>query len=455
MTEQMPKQPSNDGAERAVLGCIFLDRTNINGASEQLTSSSFYYPRNAYIFEAMLELDAKGEPIDFQTIVNQLQVKGNLDKVTEAYLYELLNEMYYTSNFQSYVDIVKEKAQLRDLIQLGSDIYNRARGENEESSSILATTEQALLRINEERDNTDLTILSQTIPQAIEQISLLASNKGQLTGLSTGFRSLDNQLSGLQKSDLLLLAARPSMGKTALGVNIGYNVARFKDKDGNYPNRVAVFSLEMSKLQLSQRLLAMSSDIGLQDVISGEIEGQDKWERLIAASSELNEIPLYIDDTSSISIQELRSKCRRMKLQHGLDLIVIDYLQLMTVEDARRSENRQQEISTISRGLKGLAKEMNCPVLALSQLSRKAESREGARPMMSDMRESGAIEQDADVVMLLYREDYYDKDTENQNITDVIIAKHRNGPVGTVQLYFKKELTKFGDLSYENDPNAW
>ncbi len=455
MTEQMPKQPANDGAERAVLGCIFLDRTTINAASEQLTSASFYYPKNAYIFEAMLQLDIKAEPIDFQTIVNELKKMGNLDKVGEAYVIDLLNELYYTSNFQSYVDIVKEKAQLRDLIHLGSDIYNRAHGESEDSSSILASTEETLLRINEDRNNAELTILSQTIPDAISQISLLSSNKGQLTGLSTGFRSLDNQLSGLQKSDLILLAARPSMGKTALGVNLAYNVARYKDKEGIYPNRVAVFSLEMSKLQLSQRLLAMSSNIGLQDIISGEIDGQDKWDRLFEASQELSEIPLYIDDTSSISIQELRSKCRRMKLQHGLDLIVIDYLQLMTVEDVRRSENRQQEISTISRGLKGLAKEMNCPVLALSQLSRKAESREGARPMMSDMRESGAIEQDADVVMLLYREDYYDKETENQNITDVIIAKHRNGPVGTVQLYFKKELTKFGDLSYENDPNAW
>lgn len=453
MTEKLPRQPSNDSAERAVLGCIFIEHTSLNLVNEQISGRDFYFPKNRILFETMQKLDDSGQPIDYQTVSNQLQSDGELEKIGADYILNLTSEPFFVGNLQSYLDIIKEKSQLRYLIQLGSDMYNRSQSETEPSSSILASAEEKMLKMNEDLSRGTLTQLRETLPQTLDQISSLSANKGQLTGLPTGFRSLDNQLSGLQKSDLILLAARPSMGKTALGVNIGYNVARYKTPEGDYPYKVAVFSLEMSKLQLSQRLLSMASDINLQQIISGDIESDDQWDRLFQASAELNNLPLYIDDTSSISIQELRSKCRHMKLQHGLDLIVIDYLQLMTVEDQSSRENRQQEISTISRGLKALAKEMNCPVLSLSQLSRKAESREAARPMMSDMRESGAIEQDADVVMLLYREDYYDKETENQNITDVIIAKHRNGPVGTVQLYFKKELTKFGDLSYEHDPS--
>lgn len=455
MTESLPKQPSSDSAERAVLGCIFLDKSTISLVNQEVQPEDFYYPKNKMIYEAMLYLNNLGEPIDYQTVSNELRSDEDGKHVGPEYILSLTDEPYYIAHLESYLEIVKEKSQLRQLTRLGSDIYNKAQSENEKSSAILERAEETLLRINQEQDQVNLTHLSKTLPDALQHISDMATREGGLTGLPTGFRALDNHLSGLQKSDLILLAARPSMGKTALGVNIAYNVARYKDEEGKHPYKVAIFSLEMSKLQLSQRLISMASGINLKDIIAGNINSGNDWDLVMQAFTELNSLDIYIDDTSSISIQELRSKCRRMKMEKGLDLIVIDYLQLMVVDDLSRSENRQQEISTISRGLKGLAKELNCPVLSLSQLSRKAENREGARPMMSDMRESGAIEQDADVVMLLYREDYYNQDTENQNITDVIIAKHRNGPTGTIQLYFKKELTKFGDLSYETDPSAF
>lgn len=456
MTEQMlMKQPASDSTERAVLGCIFIDHDAMNIVAQQLHVDDFYNPKNQAVYEAMLRLSAKQDPIDYQTVEAQLRFDGLFDEIGGIDYLLLINEgTFYQSNLEAYIGIVKEKSLLRKLISIGNDTIRKAFDGTNKASGILEGLEEKLLKINQNQLNSGLTLIKDTLPLTLDRISNLSANKGQLTGLSTGFRNIDMQISGLQKSDLILIAARPSMGKTALGVNMGYNVARYKNSDDKYPNKVAVFSLEMSKLQLNQRLLAMASGMNLQDIISGNIENQDDWDRLLKGFYLLNEIPMYIDDTSSISIQELRSKCRRMKMEHGLDLIVIDYLQLMTVEDKKSGENRQQEISAISRGLKGLAKEMECPVIALSQLSRKAESREGARPMMSDMRESGAIEQDADIVMLLYREDYYNKETENQNITEVNIAKHRNGPTGVVKLFFKKEQTKFGDMNYVEDPSA-
>ncbi len=454
MTEAMPVQPANIEAERALLGCIFLDNTSINIVSQTLRSEDFYLPKHRQIFQAMSQLSGEHEPIEIQTLSDCLNREGILDRVGGfEYLVGIMDDLFYVSSLDSYIRQVKQYSLLRSLISFGEDVKKRAFTLSEKPASILEAAEQQLLAINQNQFNEGLVRIKELLDDTVQRIVDLSKSQGKITGISTGFRELDLQLSGLQKSDLILLAARPSMGKTALGVNMGYNAARFRDAEGNHPYRVAIFSLEMSKYQLNQRLLSIASEIDLQKIISGDIQPEE-WNQLMEGYSKLQDLPIYIDDTSSISIQELRSKCRRMKMEEGLDLIVIDYLQLMTVEDMRRNENRQQEISTISRGLKALAKEMDCPVLALSQLSRKTESREGQRPMMSDMRESGAIEQDADVVMLLYREDYYDQDTENQNITDVIVAKHRNGPTGTVQLYFRKELTKFGDLSYEDDPTA-
>lgn len=450
MAENMPMQPSSDSAERAVLGCIFLDTSYFNRAAEKLRAEDFYFPANRKVYEAMQVLAARAEPIDFQTMEEQLKAEKNYEAIGGIdYLLSLSGGVFYPSNLDSYIKIIKEKAMLRQMIRLGGDMLRRSMDPSEVPAAILEAAEAGLLEINENRNKGGLMRISKSLPETLDKISALSLSKGSLTGLTTGFRDLDAVLSGFQKSDLLLLAARPSMGKTALGVNMGFNVARARNENGEYANRVAVFSLEMSRHQLIQRLLSMASGIPLGKIISGDI---DDWNQLLTGIELLDKLPIYIDDTSSISIQELRSKCRRMKLEHGLDFIVIDYLQLMTVDDIRRNENRQQEISTISRGLKGLAKEMDCPVLALSQLSRKAESREGARPQMSDMRESGAIEQDADVVMLLYREDYYNKETEKPNITEVIIAKHRNGETKTVELYFVKEQTRFTDITYRDEP---
>lgn len=453
MTEKVLMQPASESAERAVLGCIFLDPQAINTAAETIRSEDFYFPKNQMVYRAMLSLSSRHEPIDYATVEEQLRRDGNLDKVGGAgYLLDINEGVeFYLSNLRAYLDIIHEKSERRALIKIGEALRNRGYDPAEAVEDVSASAEQGLIELKRNSLNEGLVRIQETLSEALERVTRMSASDGSLTGLTTGFRDLDNALSGLQRSDLVLLAARPSMGKTALGVNMAYNAARYKDAEGNHPYKVAIFSLEMSKLQLNQRLLSMASGLNLQDIISGQI---DDWERLLNGFDRLNELPIYIDDTSSISIQELRSKCRQMAMETGLDLIVIDYLQLMTVDDMRANENRQQEISTISRNLKALAKELNCPVLALSQLSRKAESRQEARPMMSDMRESGAIEQDADVVMLIYREDYYNKDTEQQNITDVIIAKHRNGPTGTVQLYFKKEQTKFGDLSYDTDPTV-
>lgn len=448
-------QPASPSAERAVLGCIFIDNSKLNLVSQILTDRDFYYPKHALLYRAMLSLSASREPIDYTTLEEYLKKEKSFDEIGGMdFLLSITEEPYLLSNLDSYVNIVKKNSTLRDLILFGEDIRRKSQDASEDPDAILEAAESRLVEITKEKKESGLVVIRESIEDTLKRISDLSVNRGKLTGIPTGFRDLDKQLSGLQRSDLVLLAARPSMGKTALGVNMAYHAARYEDEKGDHPYKVAIFSLEMSKLQLGQRLLSAASGIDLQKIISGDLFESDDWALLLKGVEKLKSLQLYIDDTSSLSIQDLRSKCRRMKIEKGLDLIVIDYLQLMTVDDSRRSDNRQQEITTISRGLKGLAKELNCPVLALSQLSRKAESREGARPLMSDMRESGAIEQDADVVMLLYREDYYNSETDKPNITEVNIAKHRNGPTGTVNLYFKKEQTMFVDIDYSTDPNA-
>ena len=450
---ESPKSlPASPDAERAVLGCIFRKGSDLTLVSQKLTPEDFYHPAHALLYEAMLALSATHRPIDYATLEDELTRRKTFEEIGGMdFLFSVADSDFLSANLTSYIEIVKNNALLRALIGLGQEVRERAASCEELPESILEGAESRLLEINQNRIYTGLRPLSETMQETIARTSALSVNQGKITGVTTGYRDLDDLLSGLQPSDLVLLAARPSMGKTSLGVNMAYHAARYTE-GGQHPYRVAIFSLEMSNLQLAQRLLAMASGLNLQQILSGDLPEAEDWDRLMEGAQRLNELPLYIDDSSSLSIQSLRSKCRRMTMERGLDLVVVDYLQLMTTDDARRSDNRQQEITTISRGLKGLAKELNCPVLALSQLSRKTESREGSRPVMSDMRESGAIEQDADVVMLLYREDYYDPDTENQGITEVIVAKHRNGPTGKIQLHFRKEQTLFESVDYSPGP---
>ncbi len=344
-----------------------------------------------------------------------------------------------TANTKYYCKIVEEKSILRKLIKSSNEIMGKAYEDSEDVNVIIEKAEKEIFDITQGTQREGFSPISEVLLDSFAKIEEMAANQGGLTGLTTGFIDLDNNLSGLQNSDLILLAARPSMGKTAFGINIATNSA-LKAKAN-----VAIFSLEMSKEQLVQRMIAATAHVDLQKIISGRLT-EDEWLQIINSMGPLSQANIFIDDTAGISLMEMKAKCRKLKMEKGLDLILIDYLQLMQMEGYK--ENRQQEISAISRGLKGLAKEMNCPVIALSQLSRAPELRSDHRPILSDLRESGAIEQDADVVLFLYRDEYYNEDSEKKNIGELIIAKHRNGPTGTIELVWKKEFTKF--LNKEN-----
>lgn len=429
--------------EKAILGLAIVHNELINNLMEKIKSEDFQDLRNALVFKAIAQLNMKHNSIDFNMINSQLEFMGNLSEIGgETYVMELIDPTYFKANYDSYLEIVKEKSTRRKLLKFGDDVLNKVSTSHEKSEELIANFSTQLFNLSEYNNKEGLVRLSDTIEEAFNYMTEMASNQSDITGISTGFRDIDRQLSGFQNSDFLLLAARPSVGKTALGIHMGLNAALTGKK-------VAVFSLEMSRRQIFQRVLSIITRVELQDIISGNIKKED-WPLLYKSITKFQEIDMYIDDTASISITELRAKSKRMKIEKGLDLIVIDYLQLMTA-DMGRNDNRQQEISNISRGLKALAKELNIPVLALSQLSRKSEERSNKRPMLSDLRESGAIEQDADVVMMLYRDDYYDEDSEEQNIIEVITAKHRNGPTGTNKLYFKKENTSFHDFGKENE----
>jgi len=427
-------------AEQSVLGSMILDKEAINTAIEKLRPDDFYKDSNKEIFNSIKELFDRGEPVDLVTLSEDLNKKSLLDSVGGmAYLAELSSSVAITSNIEYYCDIVEEKSILRRLIKSCDEIMAKSYEDEEEVNIIIEEAEKRIFDITQGRHRDGFAPVKEVLLSSFEKIEEVSKNKGQLTGLTTGFIDIDNKLSGMQESDLILLAARPSMGKTALGINIAVNAAMKADA------KVAVFSLEMSKEQLVQRMMASVSHVGLQNIISGDLN-EDEWLRLIEGMSPLSKANIFIDDTAGISLTEMKAKSRRLKMEEGLDLIMIDYLQLMQGEG--RQENRQQEISSISRGLKALAKEINCPVIALSQLSRAPELRADHRPILSDLRESGAIEQDADVVMFLYRDDYYFEDSDKPNIGEVIIAKHRNGPTGNVELVFKGEFTKF--LNKEN-----
>ena len=437
--ERMP--PASVEAEQAVLGAMLLKPEAVTTAAEELSADDFYRETHRLIYEAMMELKDRTEPVDLVTLTEQLKKADKLAKIGGIPALSLIaNSVPTAANVHYHARIVHEKAQLRSLISAATEIAGAAYESADEVEDIMDNAEKRILAVSSGKRSKDFVPLQEILLDTLEQIDARYNNKGSLTGLPTGFTELDHLTAGLQKSDLILVAARPSMGKTAFTLNIAAHVVlRAREP-------VAFFSLEMSKEQLVQRLLCSEGRIDSQRLRVGELE-EKEWGDLIDTANRLSAAPLYIDDTPSITVMELRSKARRLKAEHGLSLIVIDYLQLMQGRASKNGDNRQQEISEISRSLKALARELNVPVIALSQLSRSVESRQVKRPMLSDLRESGSLEQDADIVMFLYREDYYDPETENKNITEVIIAKHRNGPVDTVDLTFLKQFTKFGNLS--------
>lgn len=436
------QMPHDFEAERSLLGAMLIDKEALHVALGKVQADDFYAQAHADIFMAMAQLAGKNVNIDIITLADALRKENLLDAVGGvSFLAALTEKVVLTSSITAYCDIVKEKATLRKLIHAAEGVMDESYKGQDPVFDIVERAERSIFEITSASHTGGLVPIQETLNETLSRIEEMSKFDKKLTGLTTGYTDLDAMLSGFQKSDFVLLAARPSMGKTALALNIAFNAA-LKDKA-----KVAIFSLEMSNNQLNQRMLSFISGIDLGKIISGKLETSDDWTRLSDAITLANSLDMRIDDTPGISLTELRSKCRRMKMEHGLDLIVIDYLQLMTANS--KAENRQQEISTISRGLKALAKEMNCPVFSLGQLSRAPEQRTDHRPIMSDLRESGAIEQDADVIMMLYRDEQYHEDTEDRGISEVLITKHRNGPTGRVRLYFQHECTRFLSISNE------
>lgn len=439
--------PQNIEAEQAVLGAMLISKEAIAEAAQILSPDDFYREAHRIVYETMLDLSNRNQAVDNLTVIEQLNKSGQLEKVGGiAFVTALANTVPTAANVAFYAKIVREKSLMRHLINTATAIAAMGYEDSEDADTIMDKAEKMILEIASNRKTSDFTPIKQIVIDTFSKIEGLYESKGGLTGLSTGFKDLDKLTAGLQPSDLILVAARPSMGKTAFTLNIASHVAIKENKP------VAFFSLEMSKEQLMQRMLCAEGLVESQRLRVGDLDEQD-WQKLIAAADKFSKAPLYIDDTPGITVMELRSKARRLQQEKGLSLILIDYLQLMQGRNSRGSDNRQQEISEISRSLKSLARELNVPVIALSQLSRSVESRQIKKPMLSDLRESGSLEQDADIVMFLYREDYYNAETENKNITDVIIAKHRNGPVDSIQLFFHKQFTKFADLLRTTDDN--
>ncbi|RKD22212.1 primary replicative DNA helicase [Caminicella sporogenes DSM 14501] len=429
--------PHNIEAEQSVLGAMILDKDAIITVTEILKADDFYKEAHREIYEAILDIYNRNEPVDLVTLSEELRQRGTLDALGGVtYLSDLSTSGILTSNAKYYAKIVSEKSLLRKLIHVSTQIAQKGY-ESEEAEALLDLAEKSIFDISQKRNQEGFTHIKDVLLDTFDKIEQLYTNKGGITGLTTGFVDLDRKTSGLQKSDLILIAARPSMGKTAFSINICQNAAiRAKAS-------VAIFSLEMSKEQLVQRMLSSEAHIEIQKIRNGTLS-EDEWPKLASAMGPLAKAKIFIDDTPGINVMEIRAKCRRLKMEHGLDLIMIDYLQLMSSHG--RAESRQQEISKISRALKILAREMDCPVIALSQLSRAPELRADHRPILSDLRESGAIEQDADVVMFLYRDEYYHPDSDRKNIGEVIIAKQRNGPTGTVELAWLGQYTKFANL---------
>lgn len=432
--------PHSIEAEQSVIGSMLMDRDAIIAASEIVTAGDFYQHQYGIMFEAMLELFNENLPVDLVTLQNRLKVKDVPPEVSSLeFVRDIITTVPTSANVKSYANIVREKAVLRRLIKVNEEIANTCYAGKEPLETIMAVTEKTIFDLLQNRNSGDFVPIRQVAMNVLEKIEEASKNQGTVTGIPTGFIDLDYKTSGLQPSDFILIAARPSMGKTAFVLNLVDHVAVKKGLPA------MVFSLEMSKEQLVNRMLAMESNVDSQKLRTGTLSDTD-WDAVVEGIGVIGNSKLIIDDTPGISIMELRSRCRKMKLEYGLSVVIIDYLQLMS-GSGKGGENRQQEISEISRSLKALARELNAPVIALSQLSRACETRPDHRPMLSDLRESGAIEQDADVVMFLYRDDYYNKDTDMPNIAEVIIAKQRNGPIGTVNLVWRPEYTKFANMA--------
>ena len=431
--------PHSTEAEQSVLGAMIMDADAITTASEIITGDDFYNKQYGLIFDTIVELQNSGSSVDLVTLQNKLKQKDVTPEVSSLeYVKDFVSAVYTSANVKNHAEIVQKKAVLRKLIRTTEGITNTCYAGKDDVETILEDTEKKVFDIVQRRNAGDFVPIQQVVMNALDIIEKAAKNKGAITGVPTGFTDLDYSTAGFQPSDLILIAARPSMGKTAFALNIALHAAVKCQKS------VAVFSLEMSKEQLVNRLFAMESKVNSQNLRTGNLSDKE-WDKLMEGAIEVGKSKLIIDDTGSISISELRSKCRKFKLEHGLDMIMIDYLQLMT--GSGKTDSRQQEVSDISRSLKALARELNVPVIALSQLSRKVEERPDHRPMMSDLRESGAIEQDADVVMFIYRDDYYNKDTDKPNVAEIIIAKQRNGPVGTIELAWLPDYTQFKNLA--------
>ncbi len=431
-------QPHSKEAEQAVIGSMIMDRDALLTASELLQGEDFYIQQYGILFEAMVELLHEGKPAELVTILNKLKEKGVSPEICGMeFIRDVTDAVSTSANIKYYADIVAEKALSRKLIKITEGIANTCYTDKEQMDTILEETEKQVFNIVQKRSAGEYEDMRQVVLRTLKNIEAAAKSQGRITGIATGFRDLDYKLSGLQKQALIVLAARPAMGKTAFVLNM----AEYISMHSKVPT--VIFSLEMGKESLVNRLLAMNSRVDSQSILTGDLKDSE-WADLMESARNIGESSLIIDDTPGISLSEMRSKCRKLKLEKGLGLIIIDYLQLMTTTG--RVESRQQEISNISRSLKGLARELDVPVIALSQLSRAVEQRPDKRPMMSDLRESGAIEQDADVVMFIYRDEYYNPDTEEPGITEIIIGKHRAGPTGTIKLKWMGDIQKFGNL---------
>ena len=443
MMDRVP--PHNNEAEQSVIGAIFLEPQALITASEIVIADDFYHIAHQKIFQTMLNLSDKGKAIDVVTVTEELSAKKELEDVGGlSYLTELANAVPTAANIAHYAKIVEEKALLRRLIRVASKIADDGYTREDEVEVLLAEAEKKMLEVSNRKNAGDFKHVKDVLVQTFDNIEQLQPRDGDVTGIPTGFRDLDKMTAGFQRNDLIIVAARPSVGKTAFALNVAQSVA-VKAREN-----VAIFSLEMGADQLVMRMLCAEGNIDAQRLRTGALETED-WSKLTMAMGSLSNSGIYIDDTPGVRITDIRAKCRRLAKEQGLGMILIDYLQLI-LGSGKPGENRQQEVSEISRSLKGLARELKVPVIALSQLSRGVEQRQDKRPMMSDLRESGSIEQDADIVAFLYRDDYYDKESESKDIIEIIIAKQRNGPTGTVSLAFRKEYNKFLNLDFTPPP---
>lgn len=435
MNERIP--PHSIEAEKSVLGSVLQSKEALFEVLEILDPEDFYSEHHKEVFEAVRELNRRSEPVDILTVSEELKKRNTLAMVGgRAFVASLPTEAPSTANAESYAHIIKEKAILRSLIQASADILDRSYKDKTDSQEVLSFAEQEIFNIARAKQKKDYTSLYDVMMENISQIDAMASTEGKLIGLTTGFIDLDEKTAGLQKSNLIIVAARPAMGKTAFVLNLAQNAALKADA------KVLIFSLEMSKEELGMRMLSSDTCIDLAKLKTGDLS-RNEWEDLYIGIDRLTKANIYIDDTPGISLMEMKNKCRRLKAEKGLDLVIVDYLQLMEA----KAESRQQEISKLSRSLKILAKEMDCPVIVLSQLSRAVEQRIEKKPQLSDLRESGAIEQDADLVMFLYRDEYYNPETDKPNTCEVILAKHRGGSTGSVELAWLGKYTKFADKS--------